>query len=124
MIKDRLRTLLNIRVKREGATMGAKPRAGSKITLAGMRMQVTESPVDELWYFFSLQGWREIIHPRDRRKYLDLPLVSFELLARCSSGEREVRYRQMIAAAMRSRAAANVPLSATAGTTGPSRKVR
>jgi hypothetical protein len=101
LIKDRLRTLLNIRVKREGAIMGAKPKVSSKITLAGMRMQVTSTPDDELWYYFSLQGWREVIHRRDRRKYVDLPLASFELLAECSSGERERRYRQLIATATR-----------------------
>ena len=104
MIKDRLRTLLNIRVKRETPVIGAKPKMGSKITLGGMRMYVTSTPPDELWYFFSLQGWREITYPRDRRKYVDLPRASFDLLARCSSSERESRYRQLIAAASRSRA--------------------
>jgi hypothetical protein len=89
---------------------------GSKITLAGMRMRVTSAPVDELWYFFSLQGWREIIHRRDRRNYVDLPSMSFDLLARCTRGEREMRYRQVIAAATRSRAVR--PLSATTGIAG------
>jgi hypothetical protein len=106
VIKDKLRTLLNIRVKRESAIIGAKPKMGSKITMGGMRMFVTSTPPDELWYFFSLQGWREISFPRDRRKYIDLPRASFDLLARCSSSERELRYRQLIAAASRSRAAA------------------
>jgi hypothetical protein len=104
VIKDRLRTLLNIRVKRETSVIGAKPKMGSKITLGGMRMYVTSTPPDELWYFFSLQGWREITYPRDRRKYVDLPRASFDLLARCSSGERESRYRQLLAAAARTRA--------------------
>ncbi len=105
MIKDRLRTLLNIRVKREPPVIGTKPKTGSKITLGGMRMHVTSTPPDQLWYFFSLQGWREITYPRDRRKYLDLPRASFDLLSRCSSSERETRYRQLIASASRSRAA-------------------
>ena len=105
MIKDRLRTLLNIRVKREPPVIGTKPKMGSKITLGGMRMYVTSTPPDELWYFFSLQGWREITFPRDRRKYADLPRASFDLLARCTSSERETRYRQLVASAGRSRAA-------------------
>lgn len=124
MIRDTLRTLLHIRAKRESAIMGGKPGMNSKITLAGMRMQVTSTPVDELWYFFSLQGWREILHRHDRRRYLDLPLVSFELLARCGSGEREIRYRQMIAAAARRGAAPGRPLAATSGVSGGSRKTR
>ena len=115
MIKDKFRTLLNIRVKRETPTIGAKPRMGGKIALGGMRMYVTSTPPDELWYFFSLQGWREISHPRDRRKYTDLPRASFDLLARSNSSEREIRYRQLVAAAARSRSAANTapPTSAT-----------
>ena len=106
MIKDRLRTLLNIRVKRESPVIGAKPKMGSKITLGRMRMFVTSTPPDELWYFFSLQGWREVAYPRDRRKYVDLPRASFDLLARGARSEREIRYRQLVAAASRSRAAA------------------
>ena len=86
MIKDRLRTLLNIRVKRESPVIGAKPKMGSKITLGGMRMFVTSTPPDQLWYFFSLQGWREITFARDRRKYVDLPRASFDLLARWLRG--------------------------------------
>jgi hypothetical protein len=95
---------LNIRVKRESPEVGAKPKMGSRITLAGMRIFVTSTPPDELWYFFSLQGWREIDFARDRRKYVDLPRATFDLLARCASSERELRYRQLIAAASRNRA--------------------
>ena len=113
MIRDRLRTLLHIRVKREGAPMGPKPRMNSRITLAGLRMQVTSMPVDELWYFFSLQGWREILHRDDRRRYLDLPPGTFDRLARCGSGERELHYRQMIAAAAGTSPSAGHPASST-----------
>lgn len=101
MIKDKLRTLLNIRVRREAPPVGTKPRMGARIVLAGMRMAVTSTPPDELWYFFSLQGWREATHPRDRRKYVDMPRSSFDLLARCNSRDREVRYRQFVAGASR-----------------------
>lgn len=101
MIKDRLRTLLNIRVKREAPPMGTKPRTGSKITMGSLRMDVTAPPADDLWYFFSLQGWREITFTRDRRRYTDLPRASFDFLACCSNGERELRYRQLVTAAAR-----------------------
>lgn len=119
MIRDRFRTLLNIRVPRESAPIGAKPPMGGKITLGGMRMLVTSTPVDELWHFFSLQGWREVVHSRDRRRYTDLPRVSFDLLARCSSNERAIRYRQLVAMAARSQAKPNL-LSATSGAAGGS----
>lgn len=99
--------------------MGSKPRTGSKITLGGMRMFITSTPPDELWYFFSLQGWREVTHLRDRRKYMDLPRSSFDLLARCNSSEREMRYRQLVGALQRKRAAALAPVSAGAGGASP-----
>ena len=111
MIKDKFRTLLKIRVKREMPTMGTKPRMGSKVTLGNLRMFVTSTPPDELWYFFSLQGWREARHPRDRRKYLDMPRASFDLLARCNSSEREMRYRQLVAEAGRGNRADRVTQS-------------
>ncbi|NLD54373.1 MAG: hypothetical protein GX652_06905 [Burkholderiaceae bacterium] len=111
MIKDKFRTILGIRAKRETPAMGAKPRMGGKIALGSMRMYVTANPSDELWYFFSLQGWREITFPRDRRKYIDLPRASFDLLARCGSAEREVRYRQLVASANQ-RAQAKTPRQA------------
>ena len=119
MIKDKFRTLLKIRVKRETPTMGSKPRMGGKITLGGLRMYVTSTPPDELWYFFSLQGWREVSHLRDRRKYVDLPRASFDLLARCTSSERELRYRQLVASAARSRLAGG-----TAATTPAAQSTR
>lgn len=118
MIKDKLRTLLKIRVKRETPVMGSKPRMGGKITLGGLRMYVTATPPDELWYFFSLQGWREASHPRDRRKYIDLPRASFDLLARCSSSEREVRYRQLVVSAARSRPTGSTAVSTPAAQAG------
>jgi hypothetical protein len=101
---------LNIRVKRERASMGTKPRMHSRITLGGMRMLVTSRPDDELWHFFSLQGWREIVHRPDRRRYADLPRISFDLLARSSGSERENRYRQIIASITRVAVAAGSPI--------------
>jgi hypothetical protein len=121
VIKDKLRTLLNIRVSRETPAMGTKPRMGSKITMGGMRMAVTSSPADELWYFFTLQGWREISFARDRRKYIDLPRASFDHLARCSSSERELRYRQLVAAASRSGVSPQRRGSVTTGGSAASR---
>ena len=115
MIKDRIRTLLNIRVKRELPGMGTKPRSGAKIALGNMRLHVTCEPPDELWYFFSLQGWREVGHPRDRRKYFDLPRASLDLLIRCNSSDREERYRQLIAAAARARSTGRSMTAAPAG---------
>jgi hypothetical protein len=118
VLRDRIRTLLNIRVKRRNAVMGTKPRLNSKITVGGMRMLVTSTPVDDLWHFFSLQGWREITNRRDRRRYVNLPRVSFGMLAHCSGSEREIRYRQILDAASHdpTRAGSQVPKASGAST--------
>lgn len=103
MIKDKLRTLLNIRVERHRSALGPKPGAGTRIALGNLRMHVTAEPADDLWYYFSLQGWRELTYPRDRRRYVDLPRASFGLLSRCGRGDRESRYRQLVTGAARLR---------------------
>lgn len=56
---------------------------------------------DDLWYFLTLLGWREVPVPRDRRRYIDLPSAAFELLVRTPAGKREVRYRQLLEQARR-----------------------
>lgn len=114
MIKDKIRTLLNIRTKREMPPVGPKPRAGRRITLGRHRMLVTSAPPDDLWFFLSLQGWREVAITRDRRRYVDMPRASMDLLARSQGTEREVRYQQLLAQAAR-----NQPRAETARATTP-----
>ena len=101
MIKDRIRTLLNIRVRRGTAPVGSKPRAGRRITLGRLRMQVTSPPTDDLWLFLALQGWREVTVARDRRRYVDLPRESLDVLGRSHGTDRETRYQRLLAQANR-----------------------
>jgi hypothetical protein len=107
LIRDRLRSWLKIRVRRRDPPAGPKPRVGARIVLGRYRMAITCAPSDELWYFMSLLGWREISFPRDRRRYVDLPRGSFDLLARSAVGQREIRYRQLLLSATRARLSAS-----------------
>ena len=50
-------------------------------------------------------GGLEVPVPRDRRRYIDLPSASFELLLRAPSSKRETRYRQLLEQAHRIAAA-------------------
>lgn len=104
LIRDRLRSWLKIRVPRRNPPLGPKPRIGARIVQGRYRMTVTCQPTDELWYFVSLLGWREVSMPRDRRRYVDLPRASFDLLARSAPSQRETRYRQLILASTRAKA--------------------
>ena len=103
VIRDKLRSLLNIRVQRSATGLGPKPRTGSRIVLGRLRMIVTCTPPDDLWYFISLLGWREVKITRDRRQYDELPRASFEQLVRATPAHREARYRAVIATADRAR---------------------
>ncbi|MGE0313938.1 MAG: hypothetical protein AB7P21_20195 [Lautropia sp.] len=103
VIRDKIRTLLNIRVQRAAGSLGTRPRTGSRIVLGRLRMIVTCTPSDDLWYFISLLGWREVKVARDRRQYVDLPRASFEQLVRAKPTQREARYRAVIASGDRAR---------------------
>ncbi len=103
VIRDKIRTLLNIRVQRAPAGLGTKPRIGSRIVLGRLRMIVTCTPPDDLWYFISLLGWREVKVARDRRRYVELPRASFEQLVRAKASQREARYRAVISTVDRAR---------------------
>ena len=95
VLRDRLRTLLHIRVERRTPPVNGKPRAGRYVVRGGNRMLVSAPMPDDLWYFLTLLGWREVPVPRDRRRYIDLPTASLELLVRTSPAKREIRYRQL-----------------------------
>ncbi len=104
VIKDKLRTLLNIRVKRERTAAGPRPRVGRRITLGRIRMIVTSDLPTDLWVYLSLQGWREVPVARDRRQYVDLPRESMEALRTSEGTERENLYRRLLRRAAREQA--------------------
>ena len=103
VIRDKIRSLLNIRVARTDSGLGPRPRVGSRIVLGRKRMLVTCTATDELWSFMSLLGWREVRVPRDRRRYLDLPRGSFEQLTRAKAAQREARYKAVVTSGDRAR---------------------
>ena len=105
MFRDKLRTLLNIRVERCTPPVNGKPKPGRYVVRGRKRMLVSSPMPDDLWYFLTLLGWREVPVPRDRRRYVDLPSASFELLLRAPSSKREIRYRQLLEQAHRIAAA-------------------
>ena len=96
MLRNKLRTLLKIRVERQPPPLNGKPRPGRYVVRGRNRMLVSAPMPDDLWYFLTLLGWREVAVARDRRRYADLPSASFELLLRTPAPKREGRYRQLL----------------------------
>lgn len=105
MLRNKLRTLLKIRVERQAPPLNGKPRPGGYVVRGRHRMLVSAPMPDDLWYFLSLLGWREAAVARDRRRYADLPSASFELLLRTPATKRELRYRQLLEQSQRIAAA-------------------
>lgn len=73
-LRDRLRTLLNIRKpRRQLPHRGPKPNAGAKIVNGEYRITVQAGMSHDLWHWLRSQGWAEVTFRPDRRRYRDVP---------------------------------------------------
>ncbi len=72
-VRDRVRTLLKIRVVRDVPSVGSKPAIGARIFRGDVRMTVQAGMTDGLWRWLVKEGWREITFRPDRRRYRDIP---------------------------------------------------
>jgi hypothetical protein len=88
-VRDRVRTLLRIRVERGLTSVGAKPAVGARISCDGVRMTVQAGMSDGLWRWLVRQGWREITFKPDRRHYRDIPTAYATRLIDSNPEERE-----------------------------------
>jgi hypothetical protein len=71
-LRDKLRTLLNIRKPRTVHRRGPKPSVGARIFCEDVRMTVHAGMTVDLWIWLQAQGWREVIFKGDRRRYRDI----------------------------------------------------
>ena len=88
-VRDRVRTLLNIRVRRAVGCTGVRPALGARICREDVRMTVQAGLSDALWRWLQSQGWREITYRPDRRRYRDVPPAYVTRLIDASIEERE-----------------------------------
>ena len=70
---DSVRTLLNIRRKRERPLARSKPTVGARLAMGSYRIIVQAGLSDELWRFLVEAGFREVTYRPDRRRYRDVP---------------------------------------------------
>ncbi|MEW5879324.1 MAG: hypothetical protein AB1761_02650 [Pseudomonadota bacterium] len=87
-VRDRLRTMLNIRKRRSLPRRGPKPGVGAKIFKDDVRLTVQAGMSHELWRWLQEQGWREIMFRPDRRHYRDVPAEWVTRLIDCAAEER------------------------------------
>jgi hypothetical protein len=88
-VRDRVRTLLKIRVERGLRSAGLKPGIGARICCEDLRMTVQAGMSDALWNWLAKQGWREITFRPDRRRYRDVPTAYVTRLIDSYTEERE-----------------------------------
>lgn len=88
-VRDRVRTLLKIRVARDIPVVGAKPGIGSRIFCHDLRMTVQAGMSDGLWRWLVKAGWREVTFRPDRRRYRDIPTAYVTQLIDCAAEQRE-----------------------------------
>lgn len=95
-MRDRLRTLLNIRKPRGTQRRGPRPSVGSRIYREDVRMTVQAGMTVELWIWLQTQGWREVLFKGDRRRYRDVSTDWAMQLIDCPIDRREEVLAQAI----------------------------
>src|SRR5215467_3289256 len=95
-VRDRLRTLLNIRKPRNAQRRGPRPSVGARIFWDDVRMTVQAGMTIELWGWLQTQGWREVLFKGDRRRYRDIPTDWAMQLIDCPPERREEVLAQAI----------------------------
>jgi hypothetical protein len=95
-VRDRLRTLLNIRKPRNQQRRGPRPSVGARIYWDDVRMTVQAGMTIELWGWLQTQGWREVLFKGDRRRYRDVSTDWAMQLIDCATDRREEVLTQAI----------------------------
>ena len=88
-VRDRVRTLLKIRVSRGLPSVGTKPALGARLFRDDVRLTVQAGMTDALWRWLVMEGWREITFRPDRRRYRDIPAAYVTRLIDSSADERD-----------------------------------
>src|SRR5262245_32689684 len=95
-LRDRLRTLLNIRKPRNPQRRGPRPNVGARIYCEDVRMTVQAGMTVELWGWLQTVGWREVLFKGERRKYRDVSTEMAMELIDCPPERREEVLAQAI----------------------------
>ncbi len=96
-VRDRVRTLLRIRVSRDLPPIGTRPALGARLTCDDVRMSVQAGMSESLWRWLASNGWREVTFRPDRRRYRDIPAALVTQLIDAAPEERARVLRAAIA---------------------------
>lgn len=113
-LRDRLRTLLNIRKPRSAPRRGPRPSVGARIFCDDVRMTVQAGVSHELWNWLQAQGWREITYKPDRRRYREISTEWARQLIDCPPEQRAEVLAQAIESAVSRTGATDLGASSAA----------
>lgn len=95
-IRNTLRNLLKIRKKRRIPPVGSRPAVNTYIYRGNLKMLVTHEMDDAMWQWLSLQNWRKISVPKDRRSYHLLSRQALRALLKASSDDLESEHARIL----------------------------
>lgn len=102
-LKDRIRTMMGVRIQRQVLPAHGKPSLGGSIVKDRFRIRLKHPIDDETWNWLSDLGWRAMPVNNNRRKYTVVseraferllkadPVMRGELMARITNGRKERR---------------------------------
>jgi hypothetical protein len=96
-LRDRVRTLLRIRVPRDFPPAGIRPCLGARLVCDDLRMSVQAGMSEGLWRWLVSNGWREVMFRPDRRRYREIPSAFVTQLIDAAPDERPRLLRAAIA---------------------------
>lgn len=112
-LRDRLRTLLNLRKPRKTPRRGPKPSVGARIFCDDLRMTVQAGMSHELWNWLQARGWREVTFKPDRRRYREISTDWARQLIDCPPEQRAEVLAQAVEAAVSRTGATDVAGAST-----------
>jgi hypothetical protein len=95
-VKNKLRTMLGIRVERQPLPPGPKPQVGSNIVMDKFRIRLKYPVSDEQWDWFTAKGWRTIDMRTNRRRYTCVPDKVLMKMLTAQALEREVLHQRLV----------------------------
>ncbi|MCU6434975.1 hypothetical protein LPB67_14455 [Undibacterium sp. Jales W-56] len=96
IVKNEIRSLLNIRQERALPPAGGMPTFGSTIVLNRLKIQLRMTLEPEQWEWLTLKGWRTQDMRKNRRKYFKVPSRAVARLLHATPEDREEIYQRIV----------------------------
>ena len=87
-LKDRIRTMMGLRIQRQLLPAQGKPSLGGSIVKDRFRIRMKHPMDDDMWNWLCDTGWRAMPVNNNRRKYTIVSEKAFERLLKADPSQR------------------------------------